>query len=76
MGASTVAGLLAEFNAGTRKVADYAQEIIESAKNNADLGAVISLDEESLKSGAHIADQNIIEQSGKLKNIFRTWLND
>ena len=37
MGASTVAGLLAEFNAGTRKVADYAEEIIESAKNNADL---------------------------------------
>ena len=37
MGATTLAGLLAEFNAGTRKVADYAEEIIESAKNNADL---------------------------------------
>jgi mandelamide amidase len=70
MGASTVAGLLAEFNAGTRKVADYAEEIIESAKNNADLGAVISLDEESLKSGAHIADQNIKDgKAGQLEGL-------
>ena len=62
---STVEALLKEFRSGTRKVADYAEEIIENAKNNADLGAVISLDEESLKSGAHIADQNIKARQGR-----------
>ena len=51
-------------------MADYAEEIIESAKNNADLGAVISLDEESLKSGAHIADQNIKDgKAGQLEGL-------
>ena len=36
---------------------------IDNAQKNADLGAVISLDKENLKSSARIADQNI--EAGK-----------
>ena len=64
---STVEALLKEFRSGTRKVADYVEEIIENAQSNADLGAVISLDEESLKSSAHVADQNI--KAGKAEQL-------
>ena len=61
---STVEALLKEFRSGTRKVADYVEEIIDNAQRNADLGAVISLDKENLKSSARIADQNI--EAGKV----------
>ena len=64
---STVEALLKEFRSGTRKVADYVEEIIENAQSNADLGAVISLDEESLKSSARVADQNI--KAGKAEQL-------
>ena len=64
---STVEALLKEFRSGTRKVADYVEEIIENAQSNADLGAVISLDEESLKSSARVADQNI--EAGKAEQL-------
>ena len=38
LGMSTVEALLKEFRSGTRKVADYVEEIIENAQSNADLG--------------------------------------
>ena len=66
----TVGALLKEFNSGTRKVTDYVDEIIESVQRNADLGAVISLDEETLKSSARFADQNIERgKAGRLEGI-------
>ena len=55
---STVEALLKEFRSGTRKVADYVEEIIENAQSNADLGAVISLDEENLKSSARCGSKH------------------
>jgi Asp-tRNA(Asn)/Glu-tRNA(Gln) amidotransferase A subunit family amidase len=64
---STVEALLKEFRSGTRKVADYVEEIIENAQSNADLGVVISLDEENLKSSARVADQNI--EAGKAEQL-------
>ena len=44
-----IEALLKEFKYGNRKVANYVEEIIDNVQSNADLGAVISLDEENLK---------------------------
>ena len=67
---STIAAFLKEFRSGTKKVADYVEEIIENAQSNADLGAVISLNEENLKSSARVADQNIeAGKAGQLEGL-------
>ena len=67
---SKVETLLKEFKSGTRKVVDYVEEIIENAQSNADLGAVISLDEDNLKSSARVADQNIgAGKAGQLEGL-------